>query len=147
MPRNDTTSAANAEVLAAIHDLKASLTASRIPFPWPRPGDPAPDFGRDWGRWHPYLRGPIADPAPPYGTFRGPVADPGPEFRRGNYEAASAILRGPVADPGPELLLDRSRLIKLNIKKLELLEKDLERQLDLVRTEHELLKEELKASK
>ncbi len=136
------------ELLTEIRDkleLGASASASlRGPV-----ADPGPDWGRWPGRW--------ADPAPPWWT-RGPVADPippwgrvssaalSPELAARRYEGPERIpnIAGPVADPGPELLLDKARLAKLKVVKLEQVLLGLEKQMEAIQLERDLLKEEYK---
>jgi hypothetical protein len=128
------------ELLKEIRDkisvgtLTTSAAALRGPV-----ADPGPEWGRWPGRW--------ADPSPPW--IRGPVADPAPDWSMlaaRSYGAAERIanVAGPIADPGPELLLDKARLAKLKIARLEQVLVGLEKQMDAVRLERDLLKQEYK---
>jgi hypothetical protein len=112
--------------------------------------DPAPPW---------WSRGPVADPAPPW-WWRGSIGDPVPPLQmRTQYPEAAldavaakryaAIERipnvaGPVADPGPELLLDKTRLAKLKIVRLDQTVASLEKQIEAIRLERDLLAEEYK---
>lgn len=77
------------------------------------------------------LRGPVADPSP--GWWRGPVADPPPPW---------VSFRGPVADPAPWYLLDKAKLARLKIHQIEAAITELEKQIDSLKLERDLLKEE-----
>jgi len=79
------------------------------------------------------LRGPVADPSP--GWLRGPVADPLPPWIN---------IRGPVADPAPWYLLDKAKLARLKIHQIEVAITELEKQIDSLKLERDLLKEEYK---
>jgi len=80
-----------------------------------------------------------------FSLIRGPVGDPGPEMgwhtpsltRLGNF-------RGPISDPAPWHLLDKSRIAKLKIRQLDMAIKELNQQIDLLKLEQSLLKEEYK---
>jgi hypothetical protein len=80
------------------------------------------------------FRGPVADPAPDWWSGRGPVADPAPSW----------TIRGPVADPAPWYLLDKARLAQLRIRKIDAAVTELEKQIDYLKAEKNLLKEEYK---
>jgi len=54
------------------------------------------------------------------------------------------IKLGTVADPGPELLLDKARLAKIKVRKLDMVIKGLEEQIDVLRLEQDMLKKEYK---
>ncbi|UCE73242.1 MAG: hypothetical protein JSV56_09420 [Methanomassiliicoccales archaeon] len=106
------------------------------------------------------LRGPVADPAPdwrhvvyppPVGInwVRGPVADPAPEWgklHRGPMQDLACEwpghLRGPIADPAPWHILDKVRVAKLKISKLDMAITELENQIEFLKLEKDLLKEE-----
>ena len=67
----------------------------------------------------------------------------------GLYQASAMvdptiIKLGTVADPGPELLLDKARLAKIKVRKLDMVIKGLEEQIDVLRLEQEMLKKEYK---
>lgn len=47
---------------------------------------------------------------------------------------------GTVADPGPELLLDKTRLAKLRIKKVDFAIQELKQQIDILVMERDMLK-------
>lgn len=49
---------------------------------------------------------------------------------------------GPTADPGPPYLLDKARLAKLKISKIDKVITELEKQIGLLKLQHDLLKEE-----
>lgn len=51
-------------------------------------------------------------------------------------------IHGPTADPGPPYLLDKARLAKLKIGKIDKVITELEKQIGLLKLEHDLLKEE-----
>ena len=79
------------------------------------------------------LRGPVADPSP--GWIRGPVADPIPPWTG---------FRGPVADPAPWYLLDKSKLAQLKIRHIDTAIVELEKQIDFLKLERDLLRKEYK---
>lgn len=79
------------------------------------------------------LRGPVADPSP--GWLRGPVADPLPPW---------IGFRGPVADPAPWYLLDKAKLAQLKIHQIDKTIMEMQKQIDLLKLERDLLKEEYK---
>lgn len=79
------------------------------------------------------LRGPVADPAP--GWMPGPIAGP---FQSGfNF-------RGPVADPAPWYLLDKAKLAQLKVRNIDGVIVELEKQMDSLKLERDLLKQEYK---
>lgn len=47
---------------------------------------------------------------------------------------------GTVADPGPELLLDKAKLAKLRIKKVDFAIQELKQQIDILVMERDMLK-------
>jgi len=53
-----------------------------------------------------------------------------------------AVLPGETADPGPPYLLDKARLAKLKIGKIDTVITELEKQIGLLKLQHDLLKEE-----
>ncbi len=80
-----------------------------------------------------HFRGPIADPAPGWGHFpHGPIIDWG------------HLIRGPVGDPAPDVLLGKDKLAQLKVHRLETTIKDLQQQIDTLKLERDLLKEEYK---
>ncbi len=85
------------------------------------------------------LRGPVADPGPGWGPYLpGPVV-PFPGWGR--------PLPGPVADPGPSYLLDKAKLAQLKIRKIDVAITELEKQIELLKLERDLLKKEYKIRK
>lgn len=56
--------------------------------------------------------------------------------------AMIADFHGPTADPGPPYLLDKARLAKLKISKIDTVITELEKQIGLLKLQHDLLKEE-----
>jgi|GEM_PF-2179687 hypothetical protein len=81
------------------------------------------------------LRGPVADPPPGIISPRGVIADP------------LLPVRGPVADPAPWYLLDKAKLAKLKVHQIETAIMELERQIEFLKLERDLLKEEYKLKK
>ncbi|MBE0478714.1 hypothetical protein IBX65_06310 [Candidatus Aerophobetes bacterium] len=79
------------------------------------------------------LRGPVADPSP--GWARGAVTESLPQW---------AGIRGPVADPAPWYLLDKAKLAQLKIRQIDAAITELEKQIDFLKLERNLLKEEYK---
>jgi hypothetical protein len=147
MPRSTASKSVdtNTEILNVLKDLKAQLAISqyaRPRFPW----DPAPDFIRPPYDPMPPFRPPYGDPMPPFG-YRAQAYPGALDARRLNYELAMSHLHGPVADPGPEIMLDRRRLIQLRLRQLEVAKVDLQKQIDLLETERDLLGQELKDMK
>lgn len=78
------------------------------------------------------VRGPVADPAPPFGVM-GQAVDP---------SLLQYAVRGPVADPGPMLLLDKAKLAQIKIRQIDMVVMDLERQVEFLKLERDMLKEE-----
>jgi hypothetical protein len=78
------------------------------------------------------------------GTLRGPISDPGPDWTRSH--TVNPILwagfRGPIADPGPIFLLEKPKLAQLKIRHIDMAITELERQIDLLKFERDLLKKE-----
>jgi len=79
------------------------------------------------------LRGPVADPAP--GWMPGQVIGP---FPPGFH------FRGPVADPAPWYLLDKAKLAQLKVRNIDGVIVELEKQIDSLKLERDLLKQEYK---
>ncbi len=83
------------------------------------------------------------------GYIRGPVADPAPDWPGGPwgpYVPGSALthFRGPIADPAPWHLLDKSRVAKLKVSQIDMQIQELQRQIDFLKLQSQLLKEEHK---
>ena len=91
------------------------------------------------------VRGPVADPAPPFGV-KSPWADPVPPFGVMGQAVDPSLLqytvRGPVADPGPMLLLDKAKLAQIKIRQIDMVVMDLEKQVEFLKLERDMLKEE-----
>ena len=76
------------------------------------------------------FRGPVADPAP--GWYHGPITDP--HFHP----------RGPGGDPPPWFLLDKEKLARLKINQIDTFLVELEKQIESLKLEKNLLKAEYK---
>lgn len=128
------------ELLTEIRDrLGAGASASSVAALRGPVADPGPDWGRWPGLWvdpvQRWIRGPVADPAPDWSTLAS---------RRLGASERIPNVAGPIADPGPEMLLDKVRLAKLKVARLDQVLVGLEQQMDAVRLERDLLKEEYK---
>lgn len=53
-------------------------------------------------------------------------------------------IQGPVADPSPVFLLDKAKVARLKIRRLDLTKQELMKQIDLIKLESDLLKKEYK---
>jgi hypothetical protein len=75
----------------------------------------------------------------------GTVADPSPEFYP-NFKYPDPIfnVRGPIADPSPLQLLDKDELAKIKVCKLDRAIDDLNREIDFIKMERDLLKQQYK---
>jgi hypothetical protein len=89
------------------------------------------------------------------GYIRGPVADPAPDWPGGHYgpwgawgtqisPSQIAHFRGPIADPAPWHLLDKVRIAKLKVSQIQMEIQELEKQIDFLKLQTQLLKEEYK---
>lgn len=120
-------------------------------------GDPAPGWNQPEIPEIPGLgniRGPVTDPVPEmggylqgmpqWGGFRGPVADPGPEWGERLRRIGIGGIRGPEGDPPPEFLLDKAKLAELKIHKIDAYVKNLQKEIDSLKLEGNLLRKEYK---
>jgi hypothetical protein len=84
-------------------------------------------------------------PATGSGFFRGPVGDPAPDWL-GHIPVSpwKFNFRGPVADPATGPLLEKSSMAKLKVHQLDDLMNDLQKQIDMLKLERDLLKEQYK---
>ncbi|MDH4239737.1 MAG: hypothetical protein OEW48_09255 [Phycisphaerae bacterium] len=79
--------------------------------------------------------------------LRGPVADPGPRWVPGHIleQFPTAFhFRGPVADPAPWQLLDKAKLAQIKVRNIDGVIMEMEKQIDSLKLERDLLKQEYK---
>lgn len=126
------------EIASILRDIREKLSVPS----WGSIRGPVADPAPSWGA----LRGPIADPAPQWGSLRGPVADPAPPWGYMRPEIASSLatFKGPVADPIPFWISDKAKLAKLKVLQLDAQIAELEKQIEFLKLERDLLAEEYK---
>jgi hypothetical protein len=77
--------------------------------------------------------------------FPGTVGDPGPEinphFR--NFERF-VNFRGPVADPGPWQILDKDKLARIKVARLERYIDEINKEIEIITLERDLIKQQYK---
>lgn len=79
------------------------------------------------------------------GMFKGPVADPAPDWvGHMPFFPWKYNVRGFVGDPPTGPLLEKASMAKLKVHQLEDLMLDLQKQIDMVKLERDLLKEQYK---
>lgn len=108
------------EILTVVKEMQAALNAGTAAPPRGPLVDPMPP-----------IRGPVADPAPP---CRWPLVDPMIPFMRSRFDPT----------PEPDIFLSKERLARLRVQKIEAAVAELQREIESLHLQRDLLKEEYK---
>ena len=65
-------------------------------------------------------------------------------FERRSAQMAQIWQSGYVSDPSIELLFDKSKIAQIKVRQLEMMIKGLEGELEIVKMQHKMIKEEYK---